>query len=216
MKKSLSIVLALVLALSVVMLFSGCGIEKKVVGTWKTTVDFTDSVNEMFTAEGGEEMAEYFTIKDFKFDVVLTINEDGTYKMSADETSIKTAMTSISTQVTDGMVKMLEDLFKESGIEMTVEEYLDMQGMTMDDLTKEMMESFNEEDFSDMESEGTYVIEDTKLKLTEVSEDGTSTTDVYEYVDGTIKVVELGGLDGDDEETQMLKDVLGDLVFKKA
>lgn len=216
MKKTLSIVLALVLALSAVMLFSGCGIEKKVVGTWKTTIDFTDKLNEMLTADGGEEMAEYFTIKDYKFDVVLAINEDGTYKMSADEASIKTAMTNIGTQLTEGMVKMLEDMFKDAGMDMTVEEYLDMQGMTMDDLTKEMMDSINEEDFTGMESTGTYVIEDTKIKLTEVGEDGTAVTDIYEYVDGTIKVVEINGIDESDEDAQILKEVFSNLVFKKA
>ncbi|MBR5271930.1 MAG: hypothetical protein IKU25_00835 [Clostridia bacterium] len=215
MKKKISLVMALVLVLSVLAFFSGCSIDKKVIGNWKATIDMSSMMNDMLKADGGEEMAEYFTISDFKFDVILTFNEDGTCKSVVDETTYKATMDKVADQIADGMVKMLEDMFKEANIDMTVEEYLASQNMTMDDLTAEMKASFENQDMSGMETEGTYVIEDKKIIVTE-TKDGKTIEEVYEYVDGTIKVVEMGGLDELEEEEKAMVEFLLKTTFTKA
>ena len=64
MKKSVAIVLCLALVFSLCL--CGCGSEKKqVLGTWTTTIELADQINEGI-AGSDPEAAEYLTIDSFK------------------------------------------------------------------------------------------------------------------------------------------------------
>ena len=84
--KTMKKIVCLLLIAAMTLVFVGCGNSKsgdkeKFLGTWRATLDMTDVLNEGLRegiAESDDEMAAYFTIDRFAFDVVFTFNEDDT------------------------------------------------------------------------------------------------------------------------------------------
>ncbi|MBR5774572.1 MAG: hypothetical protein IKY44_06955 [Clostridia bacterium] len=209
--KKLSVLLALVLVIAC--LFAGCSIKKDVVGTWNMTVDISDVINEL-TAEDLGEMEEYFTFKDFKLKVAFTFKDDDTVEMKGDEAVLKASIDALVDQMVDGMEKYFEDVIKMAELDMTVEELLATEGMTMDDLREEMEKSVNEMGVEDIFKSytGTYTIEDKKITVKSAI-DGEETIDTYEYVDGKLYLRD--STDESDEYKEMFE-LLKKTPFEKA
>lgn len=137
MKKVLSILMVLALCVAMLTMFAGCGSEAdKLVGTWKAEVDMTDMINEELAADPA--LAEYFNISSFCVIMTMTFNEDGTYSTGIDADSVSAAMLGLVTDMERGIYAMFEAEIEASGLDMAVEELLELSGVSMEDLLSEL------------------------------------------------------------------------------
>lgn len=165
---------------------------EKIVGTWKATVDMTDEMNELFAVD--EEMSKYVKITKFEFSVNLQYKKGGTYKLTADEKSFKTAANGLKADVIAGMNAYLEDVIESNGLDMTVEEAAqEAFGMSIDEYVDiafgdEMVDAMTDEAIL----EGKYKIKSGKLYMSmdleeDIDEDAYIT---YKLTDTTLKLTE--------------------------
>ena len=105
MKKLLSLVMIMVLALSL----AGCGSDtaSQLYGTWSTTFDLSG----MIESELGSDFEGFH--EEFDITLMMDFNEDGTFKMYADEAALtdtfNTYITSLASFGTDVMYQEFED-----------------------------------------------------------------------------------------------------------
>lgn len=226
MKKKLAFLLAIVMVLALV--FVGCdkgnsgkddtdtktttkpiSTEEAVVGEWTATVDFTDALISSMGELG--EMGDYFTFKDFDLKFIVELKADKTYTLSLDEDVTKESLETIVDQMMDGMEDYMNDMLEESGAEMTFEELLESEGMTMDEYRETLKEGFDIDEL-DLTSKGKYTVDGDKVVL---SEDGADETTTFTYDDGELVFEDITSGDADDEAVEMMKDALDGATFKK-
>lgn len=206
MKKQLATILGiLMIALSLIM-FSGCSQQSEIkqneiIGSWETTIDMADMINKGFAED--EEMGEYLSINEFDLVVQVTFKEDGTYKMNVDEDAAEESFGKAQEDLVEGFEKYLEQIIKDSGMDMTVEEALTSSGSSMDELLEEV---FGEEMLNalieELETEGNFEAKDGKLFMSdgmdnEIDEDEYET---YEIDGDELKLLEAIGGDADEED----------------
>ena len=139
-----------------------------IVGTWEWTLDITEFFNAQMETSG---MGEYIKLKDFYYVVVLKLNEDSTVSMYIDEERAATVLENVSADLKKGMNDYLAALLAANSVNMTVEEYLQSQNTTMDELVETMMVSLDPEAMG-VNEDGYYKVEDNKLYI--------STNDVFD------------------------------------
>ena len=93
MKKSISLVVSVLVILTLMLSLTGCDEQKKFVGSWESSVDMTDYINQEMAKEE-EELAEYLKIKEFELVLKMTFKDDGTYKASIDEKELEKTLES--------------------------------------------------------------------------------------------------------------------------
>ena len=168
MRKQMSLLLCLLLAVSMLVGLTGCSSDKDaLIGTWNGEADLTDVINESFAAD--EELSRYVQVDSFKLPMVLVFNQDGTYSLGVDKTAVQAEIESLKTDVSDGLTAYLEDVIKEQGLTgVTVDDLLSAMGVSMEDL---MAEAFSEdavdELVEEMASEGNFDVKDGKLFLSD-------------------------------------------------
>lgn len=185
MKKLLSLILALGLALSLI----GCGSKgPEILGTYDTTINLKDMLVEEINA--GMDMATETSLTDYMSDfnmvVVSEFSEDGTYKQYVDMDQFTASYEQFKTEVTAYMKDMLAEVLivsladsgvvvetveeLESALGMTYEEIIQMSlGMDLESFVNLAMdESVNLEEMSEeATSEGKYKAEDGKLYMSD-------------------------------------------------
>ena len=176
MKKTVSLTLC---ALLLAALLAGCGsaggetaseapepAEQTITGSWTADVDMAENLNESLAAS--EEIGRYLTLDSFSLQLLLRFSEDGTYSMHCDPDSAKTALEGLKEQMKGALTGYLEDVARESGLDLTAEELMEQAGITMDDLLAEMDEAYSAEELvDDMNLSGRYLYEDGKLALSD-------------------------------------------------
>lgn len=173
MKKRIALLLCLVMVLSVALCACGSSEKDQILGTWEGSINLADAINatlaEGFAADPTTaDMAEYMTISSLSIDYTLTFNEDNTYSMVVDEAQVETAMTNAALEIVNGMIEYLGDVLAEAGVEMTVEEYMESMGISLEDLTNELLGEFNIADsLGDLNSEGNFKVSDGKLYMSD-------------------------------------------------
>ena len=191
-----------VLLLTLCLLLSGCGgsDKDKFVGTWSANVDMTDIINDSLAED--PETAEYFTVDNFGMTLLFTFEEDGSYKITADEDAFAKSCDSLIETITEGATKYLEDTAKAEGLDMTADDMLGIMGLSMDDFMGEMMDQDDlKELLADVEDSGKYEVKDGKLYTTLDENDYIA----YKFVSDTeLQFTEMGGEDASDEELQAL------------
>lgn len=203
MRKSTSLLVCLSLMCALLLACSGCGGSKEkdaLVGTWETTIDMTDMVNDELRAGMGsdaEEMMGYFNIDDFSVRISLVFGGDDTYKMVVDEAAMEKSVDNVIDALRSGLEQYFEDLMAQEGIEMSVDELLQLTGIgAMDDL---MDEAFNRDDLmssiGDMNSSGAFKVKDGVMYLTDG--DDTVMEEAYELDGSKLTLTGEGVTDGD-------------------
>lgn len=161
---------------------------ESIVGTWAGSVDFTQMLTESLATD--PTLSGYFTISSFVLDLTMTFDAEGNCSLAIDEESAKAAIEAVSQELLDGMLKMLNELLKQQGVEMTMEDYLAASGMTMEDLRAQLSAELNVEDMvGELSQENTYEIRDGKLYLADA--DGNFTEDgaaPYTLLDGVLTI----------------------------
>lgn len=197
MKKILSLALS---ALLLVALLAGCGggtAEKGIAGSWAADVDMTEYLNAALSAE--EDLGKYLTLDSFTIKLLADFNEDGTYSMKGDPDSAKAAMDGLKEQTKAAVTAYMEDMIKEQGLDMSLDELLEASGMSMDDLVDQMDQAYSTEDLlGDLTMEGKYLYEEGKLALSD-SLDEEADLSTYEAVELDGDTLTLTG--GDDADS---------------
>lgn len=155
--KKRNLILAMVMA--VTMLFTACGSEEPnpFVGKWTGTMDLTDYIVEEMVAED-ETMKEYAKFENLTFTLVFEFTEDEV-SLHMDEASTQQFVTNAETGITNMMDAMVADMATENsmtaediyaGMGVTREEFLQstIDSMQLDAMISAMAESF--------ELKGTY------------------------------------------------------------
>ena len=176
MKKTVFLTLC---ALLLAVLLAGCGsagsetpaeapepAEEGIAGAWTAEVDMADTLNE--TLAEAEEISKYLNLDSFSLQLLLNFGEDGTYSMHCDPESAKAALDGLKEQMKGALTGYLEEIAKESGLNLSAEELMEHAGITMDDLLAEMDEAYSAEELvGDMNLSGQYLYEDGKLILSD-------------------------------------------------
>ncbi|MBQ3011320.1 MAG: hypothetical protein IJD81_09035 [Oscillospiraceae bacterium] len=139
MKKLIALLLAAVLALSLV----GCTAPPpEILGTYQTEVDLYQSVVDTFdtglgTADTVYSLKNY--LSEFKLTITFVFNADGTYNMTVEQDSIVTAVENLKTAVlpllTDNIFAACKEQLTPYGL--TIETYEDLEaavGMSWDEI----------------------------------------------------------------------------------
>ena len=211
MKKIISLLLCVVLAVSMMAVLSGCGGAKEdVTGKWEAEVNMAEILNKS-VAQADASMEEIINFKDFTLKINLDLNKDGTYKMYCDEEVAAKAFVGLKAEFKDMMVAYLEKSIEDAGLDMSVEDMLAMTGMNLDDIIEEAFtEDLIDEMVDEMYSEGQYKAEDGKFYTSDdIDEKPAAAAEAYTLEGNKLSLM---GLSGQDNE---LYDLIYPLTFKR-
>lgn len=206
MKKRLSIILCIVLTFSMLFTMTGCGSEEdKLTGTWKGNIDYTDVMNELFPMAIGEELASYFVFEDLEMSLIFEF-DDGIMTMSVDEDSADDLVNNIMDACVDGVEKLYQDIIDSYGYDMTVDELLESQGTSMDELVEQMNTDDMVEEITSMAVKCKYEVKEGKILLSEDEDSEVSEDNYMKYTvsDDELKITDISGTD----EIDALKELL--------
>lgn len=216
MKKNIIKLVSVIMVVAMLFLLGGCGAsaKDKLLGTWETTVDMTEMMNEQMALE--EEMADYFEFSSFSIKASITFNEDDTYSISVDKASVESALETMKSDMETGLTKYFEAMLDEAGMtDLSVDDLLGSMNTSMeamlDELFNEAMEQ--EELFSELEQEGKFKAAEGKLYLSDSLEYEVDEKEYENYtLEGdTLTLVSCVSEEEPDEFTQSLYPQ----VFKK-
>ena len=171
MKKTVFLTLC---SLLLAALLAGCGgapgetaaEDPGIVGSWTADIDMADFLNSALAED--EQFGKYLTLDSFSIRLLADFSEDGAYSMHCDPDSAQTALADLKEQMKGALTGYLEDITKESGLDLNAEELMEQAGITMEDLLAEMDEAYSAEDLvKDMDLSGRYLFEDGKLALSD-------------------------------------------------
>lgn len=210
--KKITKLFALVLALALVLSLTACA-SKGIAGSWSYTIDMKkamessgemEDLTDSEDAESAKAMAEMFAkiFDGVNMIVVLDLKEDNTFTLHMDEASAKTAAETMKTKMTEMMPELLASMF---GGQEGLNDYLEENNLTMEDMTASMGQMFDTDEMVNQLSDsatpsGTYRYEEGKLTLTTEEDGETSEAVLTVNLDGdTLNVTEINGesdLDG--------------------
>ena len=162
-KRVLSVLVAALLLLT---MLTACGskTDKAMLGKWVCEMDFGSYLNEGLATE--PEIAQYLMVDEFVLEVELYLNEDGTYKMTADTTANKASFENVKAELADGMEDYLTAAAEEYG--QTLEDLLAASETTIDEMMDEAFgDSMYYEIIAEMEAEGNFEATDGKLYMSD-------------------------------------------------
>ena len=212
MKKIISLLLCVVLAVSMMAVLSGCGGAKEdVTGKWEAEVNMAEILNKSI-AQADASMEEIINFKDFTLKINLDLNKDGTYKMYCNEEVAAKAFVGLKAEFKDMMVAYLEKSIEDAGLDMSIDDMLALTGMNLDDIIEEAFtEELIDEMVDEMYSEGQYKAEDGKFYTSDDIDvaPASSAAESYTLEDNKLTLM---GLSGQDNE---LYDLIYPLTFKR-
>lgn len=193
MRKILSLVMIMVLALSL----AGCGSNtaEQLYGTWATTFDLSG----MIESELGSDFEGFH--EEFDITLMMDFNEDGTFKMYADEAALTDTFNTYIESLASFGAEMMYTEFENEGY--TRDEidsvFAEQYGMGIEEyMLSELQASVNIEDLvGDIETTGVYEAKGNKLYMGEVA----VSSNVYDLftVEGDTLTIDAAG-DVDSEE----------------
>ena len=221
MKKFLAFLLCMAMVLSCGILFTACdkkGADDKddapvtIIGSWESTIEFGEIMEEIMFAEGNEVPEEYKDLFDFsglKLTMILSFDEEGKYESSIDEESAEEMMDALLEMLSKAMKELLTEQLKEQGV--SLEEYLGMMNMTWDELMEESFPRDTIMEDLDLSETGTYKIDGNKLYFDDEEDEYTEFTMTSRKLSFTKVVAE----DLDDDEMMGILDMLLPLEFTR-
>lgn len=129
-------------------------------GVWKWKLDITQQCNDQFS----EEIREYVDIKELYYIFILDLKEDGTYSLTVDEDTFKPVRANALADLIAGMSNYLEAMLRANNVDMTVREYMQSRGTTLEAYAEDTMKNLDPKQMG-TNSHGYYKVEDGKLYL---------------------------------------------------
>ena len=177
MRKSAAFLVSLSLLCAILLACSGCAGNKDkeaLIGTWETTLDLTSMMNDEMKAGLGndEELMSYFTISNFTVTLTISFQDDDSYTLAADAASMEKSVDNMIASLQDGFSKYVEDMVAQQYPDMTMDEFFEAIGMTMDEFYDDTFGSALDKEtlmsaVDDMESIGTFTAKNGILTLTD-------------------------------------------------
>ena len=166
MKKVLTSVISVVIIIAMMATLSGCFDQQKFVGTWKTDLDISETL-EKAVKETSPEMADYVDFGTISpITLVLTFRNDNIYSQSMDQASCDKFGDELYVVMKDMFYKYFEAVIASEGYDISVDEFLDLAEISMDDILDEAMSAYDAETmFKTARSAGNYLVKDGKLFL---------------------------------------------------
>ena len=162
--------------------------RESLLGSWEGSIDITTYLNEQMATAG---LGDYFVFSDMTMSVVMTFTEEGETTLAVDKDSVNDLMDSLLEQMKGGMNTMLQDLLDSYQIDMTVDEYLQASGTTLDELLEDSMDTAMSDDlFEELEQEGYYSIEDGLLFIADEKDEKMADDEANPYTieDGVLTI----------------------------
>ena len=139
-------------------------------GKWETEIDFSDMFIEAFK---DNEFGQYFDSDSVKLSAKLIFKfDDGDFSMKADADSLKDSIKGLREPFKKALNAYLEKQLEGSGV--SVEEALAASNTTLDAMIDQVMEKSNdsiEESITDVEKSGVYKVEGNKIYVAEKGDD---------------------------------------------
>ena len=128
MKRTVGMILLLCVLLTT---FSGCNSDAKdIIGSWSADINYAAAVNAgIYSADGMEEMGDYFKFDEFYLTTTFTFLEDGTYTVELDAVSVFNAVQGIRGHMAAGMEEYIRDEIRKAGLNISASSYLGMLGL---------------------------------------------------------------------------------------
>lgn len=162
MKKFLCAILTLILLAGTL---TGCSPNKinDLAGTWETEIGIPSSLSDQLNAE----LDGLFSLEDLRFTMRITFNEDGTYQVTLDRASVEAAFDSLLEDLEADLISGLESAI---GLDISIEELLEMTGRDLDSLMDEALAMIDMDSLIDKVVDGTtfsgnYQLQEGKLFL---------------------------------------------------
>lgn len=191
MKKTISIILCLLLAFSMLFTMVGCGSESsKFVGTWKAEFDMTDYMNQQFASD--EEFGDYVELSSFSFDMIFVFTDDGTYSQEVDEASLTEAFDKLKDDLTEDFEGYFEDQAAALGYSVSdilaYSGYESVRDLVDESYTEDMLDEIT----GDIGGEGNFKVSDGKLYLSDGVDNLVDEEEYYTYEisDNTLTLLE--------------------------
>lgn len=166
-------VFSLLLVFTIILVMPGCGKSDKAAlqGTWEGEFELADALNADMADEADPENADFFQVSSFKIKLRLVFNSDDTYSMILDESVMPQLMEGFKQDLSTGVEHYLEALIAEEGLDMSLEEFVEISGFTMDKLLDQVspqgtLESLVMEMTRGIERSGKYRANNGKLYMT--------------------------------------------------
>ena len=147
-------------------MLTACGskTDKALLGKWVCEMDFGSYLNEGLASE--PEVAQYMMVDDFILEVELYLNQDGTYRMTADTTANKASYEEVKSELADGMEAYMSAIAAE--YEITLEDLLAASETSIEEMIEESFgDAMYYEIIGEMESEGKFEAADGKLFMSD-------------------------------------------------
>lgn len=201
MKKIIALSVCLILVLSL----CACGAKEDLTGKWTATINMADSYNAELNA-ADPATAQYLALDRFDLTIIFEFKDDGTYLMTIDRAAAERAIEDVIEQTRIGMEAYFTDLLIQEGVDMELDEALELLGVSMDDLVNELTATLDVDAFSEFTGEGCWKADDGKLYITE-SVDAPAVT-IGEYntyvLEGDTLTLDIGTETLDEETAKMM------------
>lgn len=194
-------IVSILVAASMMSVLFGCGSnadnsdKEKFVGTWETSIDLTDAVNEEIQNSldaANADIGEYLNINKFELTLLFEFNDDDTYSLYADESSLDNNIEDLKVDFKDGITAYFEGVIADQGLGMSVDDVLATSGLSLDDLVDECVsDDMFDGVIDEFAAEGKWKAENGKLYATDgVDEDfAENKYQPYEFTSDGIKLL---------------------------
>ena len=209
-KKSIALFLCLVLLVSVCL--CGCGSDnRKLRGSWVATVDIAEQINEKMY-DSDPVIAAYMEISELNVTFNLNVNDDDYLSMVVDKDALEDELKEVMSEMTDDMMRYLEDMLNLSALGLSVDEALAMLGTDLDTLLEETYDyAIDEAALSHLNRFGYYYAKNGKLYISGAFVAAKSEFGKYDYysLEKDVLTINQGTLEDE------IPDFMYPLVFHK-
>ena len=190
-------VVSILMVVSMAFVLFGCGSsgdKEGFLGTWESTVDMADFINEEIQKEDAD-IIEYLNIDKFEITFLFTFNDDETFSISADEDSIQNSFEAVKTDLKGKVTEYLEYIIAEQDYGISLDKVLELKGISIDDLINENLgDDIIDDMIEEIELNGKWKVEDGQLYLTD-NEFGEDDCFNYELTSDRITLLDTNGND---------------------
>ncbi|MCQ2450535.1 MAG: hypothetical protein MJ080_00975 [Clostridia bacterium] len=212
MKKLVSLVLAVCLAIGMMATMSGC-FGNKLVGKWEADIDMRDYMLKELGSNEEINIAKYLKLDSFNIPMIVEFGKDGKYNVNIDEKKFAKEIDKFKGALKDALYGIFKDMLKVDSND-AVDVAIKAQGMSMEDLMKSFDSEVNLDSlFDKVKSKGKYEYDakDGELSFEESGSDDEETWTIKLKGD-KFKVTDYES--DDDDEAEMFKNLLP-ITFEK-